>query len=133
MSVVTAPAVPLPTSLTAAACAFAAVSPVTAFSASSCAAVPCAGPLNAGGVEGVAAGAVVVAVVVELEFAAPAIAEPPIASAATATTPARILLRLVNIVASFRLPGQPGFTDQGSGRAVGGWLEAPQKGLSVPA
>jgi hypothetical protein len=35
--------------LTAAACAFVAASPVTAFSASSCATVPWAGPLNAGG------------------------------------------------------------------------------------
>src|SRR6516162_11801509 len=42
-SVVTAPAVPLPTLATAAACAFVALSPVTAVSASSCAAEPCAG------------------------------------------------------------------------------------------
>src|SRR5436190_14316396 len=48
MSVVTGPAVPPPTLLTAAAWALAAAAPVSGFSASSCAAVPCAGPLNAG-------------------------------------------------------------------------------------
>ena len=42
-SVVTSPAVPLPTDLTAAALALLAEAPVTGFSASSCAAVPCAG------------------------------------------------------------------------------------------
>src|SRR5207248_2286122 len=40
--------VPPPSDLTAAACAFSAAAPVTAFSASSCAAVPWGGPLNCG-------------------------------------------------------------------------------------
>src|SRR3954454_8710471 len=95
MSVVTSPAVPLPTLFTAAACAFAALAPVTAFSALSCAAVPCAGP----------AGFAWVVVEVELEaapvdvvFAAPAIAEPPSARAAKAPPMARVFLVRSNIL-----------------------------------
>src|SRR5215471_1571115 len=50
-SVVTAPAVPSPTLLTAAACALAAASPVTAFSWLSWSAVPWAGKLGCEGVD----------------------------------------------------------------------------------
>ena len=85
----TAPAVPLPTDFTAAACALVAASPVTAFSASSWAAVPWAGPLKAGGaclLEALVLGACPELVLVD-ELAAPAIAEPPRARAASAATP----------------------------------------------
>src|SRR3954464_4993673 len=48
MSVVTAPPVPLPTDLTAAACAFVAASPVTGFSRDSCSGEPWAGKSGGG-------------------------------------------------------------------------------------
>ncbi len=71
----TSPAVPPPTALSAAAFALSAASPVTAFSCSSCAAVPGAGmSRKAGGGLPEAADGTVVAP--ELEFAAPATAAP---------------------------------------------------------
>src|SRR4051794_40475784 len=53
-SVVTSPAVPLPTCFTAAACALVAASPVTGFSAASCSAEPGAGNDGFGGGDGTA-------------------------------------------------------------------------------
>ena len=94
-SVVTGPAVPLPTLLTAAAWALAAASPVTGFSAFSCAAVPGAGPLNPGG--GGVPDWVWGVVPVPDDVAAPAMAAPPRPSAASAATPARTFLLERNI------------------------------------
>src|SRR3954451_2816668 len=114
MSVVTAPAVPLPTRLTAAAWAFAAASPVTGFSASSCAAVPCAGPLNAG--RDCAVDPVGIVVVAVFELAAPAIAEPPSASAANPATTTSVFWTLVNMCPSpFVVRADPGFADHRAG------------------
>src|SRR5690348_13038735 len=85
-SVVTSPAVPLPTDFTAAALALSAAAPVTVVSASSCAAVPCAGKLE--GIAWPAAGVVAVddevdGVVAALASAAPPTAAPPMAAPAT--------------------------------------------------
>src|SRR5690348_4073385 len=85
-SVVTAPAVPPPSAFTAAAWAFAALAPVTATSAFSCAAVPWAGMFggavdDAAGVGlGLAALAAVEASVAAIPMAVPASSEPAIAA-----------------------------------------------------
>jgi hypothetical protein len=82
---VTGPAVPLPTDLTAAAWASVAAEPVTAFSAFSWAAVPCAGPLNAGRADDDGGAAEFDDdVVVDDDVAALAIAPPPTRVAPTA-------------------------------------------------
>src|SRR5450755_1919942 len=110
MSVVTAPAVPLPTLLTAAALALAAALPVTGFSASSCAGVPCAGPANFGGFCALDALGVVVLVVDDV--VAPASAEPPRASAASAALPTSTFLMGWSIVCDPSVrPGLPGLTE----------------------
>src|SRR5207244_403244 len=115
-------AVPLPTLFSAAAFAFAAASPVAVFSASSCLAVPCAGKL-AGGC-GRDCDCVVdplcVVVVPLCELAAPAIAEPPRASAASPATMTSVFLTLLNMCPSpFRCPGCPGFKGHGRRAAWG--------------
>ena len=112
----TSPAVPPPAASTAAAFAFVAASPVTAFSASSCAAVPGAGMFfRPGGGCAVAAGVVVVP---EWDVAAPATAAPPTAAPLTAATPSATFLTLLSMVAPFVRPGSPGFT---SHDALVGW------------
>src|SRR5581483_7728046 len=87
-SVVTAPAVPPPTALTAAAWAFAALAPVTGTSAFSCAALPCGGiepgfpgAVAAGDGLGLAALAAVVPSVAATPTATPASIEPATAPA----------------------------------------------------
>src|SRR5947209_19332008 len=106
---------PLPTALTAAAWALPAAVPVTGFSASSYAAVPCAGPLNAGGREPVdelplVVGGLPLAVVL-CDVAAPAIADAPRASAISAATPATPFLRCLTMrISPFGRPGVPGFS-----------------------
>src|SRR6185312_9233188 len=92
--------VPPPRYSTAAALAFCAAVPVTGFSASSCAAVPCAGK-----VDGAAAGALPEPEVVELfEVAAFAIAPPPTAAAATAA-PVTSMDLMLRICPPVRLSG----------------------------
>src|SRR4051812_17890289 len=98
MSVVTAPAVPLPTLLTAAAWALVALSPVTGFSAASCSAEPWAGVSAFDGVavvddESDAADAVAVvdgvaAIAVPMRVAPTA---PPVRVAAASAPPITIL------------------------------------------
>src|SRR3954468_6500757 len=112
MSLVTAPAVPLPTLFTAAACALVAAAPVTAFSAFSCAAVPCGGPLNAGG--SFVVDALWVVVVAVCDVAAPAMAEPPRASAASAAIPTTAFLMGLNILSVLSMVRLSGVTDHGA-------------------
>src|SRR5438128_2191243 len=88
-------AVPPAAALTAAALALVAAVPVAGFSAFSCAAVPCAGPLKPGCEPELDGGEVAGAPppdpdVVVLDVVALAIAAPPTAAAATATPVTRI-------------------------------------------
>src|ERR1700712_311824 len=108
MSLVTAPAVPLPTTFTAAACALVALAPVTAFSADSCAAEPCAGKVAcpvADSLEDEVLLLGVAAVVAALALSVPASTPPVIAPGATRpAAPAQRADRPRGLVESFIVP-----------------------------